>query len=110
MAGTVTELMVKIEYNMSQGLMNKRMEIKDTSLEKKFMSKDLETQEELLRKVREERSLQAEKLKQARAELSFQEVELLKLKHSEVCHRYFRNSCNFHGINTIQFRNASTWD
>lgn len=69
--------------------MNKRMEMKDNSVAKNFLEKDLEAREELLKKAREMGNLQAEKLKQAREELSGQEIELLKLKHGEVCAFYF---------------------
>ena len=85
MAGGITELMVQMEFKMSQALMNKRMEMKDNSVAKNFLEKDLEAREELLKKAREMGNLQAEKLKQARQELSSQEIELLKLKHGEVC-------------------------
>jgi hypothetical protein len=85
MAGGITELMVQMEFKMSQALMNKRMEMKDTSVAKNFLEKDLEAREELLKKARELGNLQAEKLKNAREEVSSQEVELLKLRHGEVC-------------------------
>ena len=85
MAGGITELMVQMEFKMSQALMNKRMEMKDNSVAKNFLEKDLEAREELLKKAKEMGNLQAEKLKQAREELSSQEIELLKLKHGEVC-------------------------
>jgi hypothetical protein len=85
MAGGITELMVQMEFKMSQALMNKRMEMKDTSVAKNFLEKDLEAREELLKKAKELGNLQAEKLKHAREELSSQEVELLKLRHGEVC-------------------------
>lgn len=84
MAGGITELMVQMEFKMSQALMNKRMEMKDNSVAKNFLEKDLEAREELLKKARELGNLQAEKLKKAREELSGQEVELLKSRHSEV--------------------------
>lgn len=89
MAGGITELMVQMEFKMSQALMNKRMEMKDNSVAKNFLEKDLEAREELLKKAREMGNLQADKLKQAREELSSQEIELLKLKHGEVCAFHF---------------------
>jgi hypothetical protein len=88
MAGAITELMVQMEFKMSQALMNKRMEMKDNSVAKNFLEKDLEARQELLKKARELGNLQADKLKHAREELSSQEVELLKLQHSEVCAYY----------------------
>lgn len=81
--------MVQMEFKMSQALMNKRMEMKDNSVAKNFLEKDLEAREELLKKAREMGNLQAEKLKQAREELSSQEIELLKHKHGEVCAFHF---------------------
>lgn len=76
--------MVQMEFKMSQALMNKRMEMRDNLVAKNFLERDLEAREDLLKKARELGNLQAEKLKQARDELSSQEVELLKLKHGEV--------------------------
>ena len=85
MAGGITEQMVQMEVMMSQALFNKRIEMKDTSVAKNCLEKDLETQEDLLKKARETSNLQAEKLRQAREELSTKETEMLKMKHSEVC-------------------------
>ena len=89
MSGSVIEIMVQMEFKMSQALMNKRMEVKDNSLAKNFLNKDLEVRQELLRKARELGNLQAEKLKNVREELSSQEVEYLKLRQNEVCRATF---------------------
>ena len=61
MAEEITEPMVQMEFKMSQALMNKRMEMKDSSVAKNFPEKDLEAREELLKKAREMGNLQAEK-------------------------------------------------
>ncbi|XP_032222449.2 trichohyalin-like [Nematostella vectensis] len=83
MAILSNELLVSIELQLSKALMSKRLEIKDTSISRELVKKELDNQMESLRKVKDITSMQAGKLKAAREGIIEQEQEFMRFRLRE---------------------------
>ncbi|XP_013383053.1 uncharacterized protein LOC106153605 isoform X1 [Lingula anatina] len=83
MASNAVELLVAIEFKLSQALLNKRFEIKDNTIAKAFANKDLETIMAVMKKVKHNNQQMTDELRQTKQQLSAAEEALKGIRNEE---------------------------
>merc|ERR1712178_600667 len=82
MAENAVQLLVSMEFKLSQALMNKRLEVKDNTIARTFAAKDLENQMESAFKAKQLAESLTDKLREAKQKLQ-QNEEALKNVHKQ---------------------------